>query len=192
MLMMMIGETASLSSNPFAALTAVVAPAVLTNACSVLALGTSNRLARVVDRTRAVTAQLNALQQESAPDQQWHEQLDSLRVRTRVLLQALRAIYAALGLFAATALLSVIGSLLAFSELPLAFHLVTLVALAAGILAVLALVSACVGMVRETRIAVQSLAAEANLAEAHYHPPAASGPGAAGAASPGKAGSQSQ
>src|SRR5258706_9487957 len=154
------------AGNPFAVLTAVVAPAILTNACSVLALGTSNRLARVVDRTRAVTAQLAALQPQSAPDQQWHEQLDSLRLRTRVLMKALRAIYAALGLFAATALLSVIGSLLAFSELPLAFHLVAMVALAAGMLAVLALCSGCVSMVRETRVAVQSLAAEANLSEA--------------------------
>src|SRR5271157_4475553 len=49
-----------LASNPFAVLTAVVAPAILTNASSVLALGTSNRLARVVDRTRVVAAELSA------------------------------------------------------------------------------------------------------------------------------------
>ena len=47
------GDNAA-GGNPFAVLTAVVAPAILTNACSVLALGTSNRLARVVDRTRVV------------------------------------------------------------------------------------------------------------------------------------------
>ena len=43
-----------MASNPFAALTAIVAPAILTSASSVLALGTSNRLGRVVDRTRVV------------------------------------------------------------------------------------------------------------------------------------------
>ena len=48
--------------NPFAVLTAVVAPAILTNACSVLALGTSNRLARVVDRTRVVARELAAIE----------------------------------------------------------------------------------------------------------------------------------
>ena len=42
------------ADNPFAVLTAIVAPAILTNACSVLSLGTSNRIARVVDRTRVV------------------------------------------------------------------------------------------------------------------------------------------
>ena len=39
---------APMSDNPFAALTAVVAPAILTNASSILALGTGNRVARVV------------------------------------------------------------------------------------------------------------------------------------------------
>lgn len=49
---------APISENPFAALTTVVAPAILTNASSVLCLGTANRLARVVDRTRVVSAEL--------------------------------------------------------------------------------------------------------------------------------------
>ena len=38
------------SDTPYAALTLIVAPAILTNASSVLALGTSNRFARAVDR----------------------------------------------------------------------------------------------------------------------------------------------
>ena len=37
-------------TNPFTVLTFIAAPAVLTNASSVLALGTSNRFARVIDR----------------------------------------------------------------------------------------------------------------------------------------------
>src|SRR5579872_2604204 len=40
------------TDNPFAVLTLIAAPAVFTNASSVLSLGTGNRLARVVDRTR--------------------------------------------------------------------------------------------------------------------------------------------
>ena len=53
----MLQQTSLLGNNPFAVLTAVVAPAILTNASSVLALGISNHLARVVDRTRVVYAQ---------------------------------------------------------------------------------------------------------------------------------------
>ena len=51
-------DPTALAANPFASLTVVVGPAVLTNACSVLALGTGNRLARVVDRTRVVTREV--------------------------------------------------------------------------------------------------------------------------------------
>jgi uncharacterized protein DUF2721 len=40
------------------ALSFIVAPAVLTNASSILVLSTSNRLARAVDRMRVVSAQL--------------------------------------------------------------------------------------------------------------------------------------
>jgi hypothetical protein len=52
----------TLTANPFSILTVVVAPAVLTNASSVLALGTNNRLPRVANRTHAVTAQLAKLE----------------------------------------------------------------------------------------------------------------------------------
>jgi hypothetical protein len=108
-------------SNPFAALTAVVAPAVPTNAFSVLRLGTSNRLARVVDRTRV----------------------------------------------AAAALLSVIGSTLALSDWRLGFRAAALTALATGGFTVGGLMYGCTLMVRETRLAVQNLAAEAAFARSH-------------------------
>ena len=77
-------DPSSLVANPFAALTAVAGPAVLTNACSVLALGTSNRLARVVDRTRVVTHQLA----EQEPGTTEYESL--ARQRTRLAVRASR------------------------------------------------------------------------------------------------------
>ena len=52
----------TLAADPFSILTIVVAPAVLTNASSVLALGTNNRLARVADRSHAGIAQLSKLE----------------------------------------------------------------------------------------------------------------------------------
>src|SRR5712672_1897526 len=112
------------AANPFAVLTAVVAPAILTNACSVLALGTSNRLARVVDRTRVVARELalvDAAGGESTSDKQlegdhayWAGQLVGLQARTRLLVKALRAIYGSLGLFATAALISVVGSIVTY------------------------------------------------------------------------------
>src|SRR6202040_2181972 len=104
----MAGDT---GGNPFAVLTAVVAPAILTNACSVLALGTSNRLARVVDRTRVVARELAAIGPSDVHYKSWVAQLDGLQVGTRMLVKALRFIYGSLGLFATAALVSVLGSI---------------------------------------------------------------------------------
>src|ERR1700758_3880174 len=95
------GDNAA-AGNPFAVLTAVVAPAILTNACSVLALGTSNRLARGVDRTRVVARELALVENGGDASTSnknvqgdrayWAGQLAGLEARTRLLVRALRAI----------------------------------------------------------------------------------------------------
>ena len=112
----------SLNDNPFAVLTAVVAPAILTNACSVLCLGTSNRIARVVDRTRIVSAHIVSVEAGSLEHRAHVTQLERLRVRAQLLFKALRFLYAALGSFAAAALISVVGSVLAFYSQQLGFR----------------------------------------------------------------------
>ncbi len=155
-----------LNDNPFAVLTAVVAPAILTNACSVLCLGTGNRIARVVDRTRIVSAQLASLQQGTATHGAYLGQLEKLQIRSRFLLSALRLFYASLGSFAAAALISVIGSALAFYSWPVVFQAMAIAGLAIGATGVIGLVTGCTLMVRETRVAMQTLAEEAGLSQA--------------------------
>ena len=54
--------------NPFGLLTFIVAPAILTNASSVMALGTSNRFARTVDRVRKLSALLENKQSDPDPE----------------------------------------------------------------------------------------------------------------------------
>jgi len=153
----------TLSSSPFAVLTAIVAPAILTNASSVLALGTSNRLGRVVDRTRVVATELAALEPGSPDHQMWAAQLDPLHVRAQQLLKALRLFYAGLGLFAASALVSVGGSIAAYYGQKLAFEATAALAVLTGISAVLGLCAGCVLMVHETQLAVRTLSEEARL-----------------------------
>jgi len=153
--------TTSLGGNPFGVLTSVVAPAILTNASSVLALGTGNRLARVVDRTRVVAGELAAREPGSLDYQAWAAQLDRLQVRAQLLLKALRTFYASLGLFASTALVSVVGSIAAYYGQKLPFQLAAGLAVFTGGSAVVGLASGCFLMVRETRLAVQNLAEEA-------------------------------
>jgi Protein of unknown function (DUF2721) len=158
--------------NPFAVLTAVVAPAILTNACSVLALGTSNRLARVVDRTRVVARELAAIEPGGSSHSQgdyesWAAQLTGLQVRTRLLVKALRVIYGSLGLFATAALLSVVGAIVpywgTYHGQRALFQVTAGLALLAGAVAVVGLASGCALMVHETRLAVQNLAEEAKM-----------------------------
>ena len=153
----------AVASNPFAVLTAIVAPAILTNASSVLALGTSNRLGRVVDRTRVVAAELSKLPKDSPERPGWMAQLDHLQVRAQQLLTALRMFYAALGLFAASALVSIGGSVAAYYGLKFAFELTAALAILTGVSAVVALTTGSVVMVHETQLAVRSLGEEAKL-----------------------------
>jgi hypothetical protein len=154
--------------NPFTILTAIVAPAVLTNACSVLCLATGNRIARVVDRTRAVTAELSALEPDSPEYSVRARQIDRLRIRNNLLYKALRLQYTALGSFAASAIISVIGATLVYFGNALAFHAIAAVALAIGMFSIAALIAGCAYMVGETRLAVRNLAEDAELALARH------------------------
>jgi Protein of unknown function (DUF2721) len=157
----------TIGDNPFAVLTAVVAPAILTNACSVLALGTANRIARVVDRTRVVIGIMGSLAVESADYRARTRELERLSLRGRQLLKALRIFYAALGAFAASALAAVIGSVLSFYDLSIAFHVVAAIAFGAGAMGVTSLVTGCVLIVGETRLAIQTITDEIELACTH-------------------------
>jgi hypothetical protein len=159
----------AVAGNPFAVLTAIVAPAILTNASSVLALGTSNRLARVVDRTRVVAAELAVFEPASPDYQMWLAQLEPLQIRAQLLLKALRLFYAGLGLFAASALVSVGGSIAAYYNQKLLFEAGAALAVLTGASAVLGLAGGCVLMVHETQLAVQNLAEEAKIRVGRRH-----------------------
>src|SRR5919197_2327157 len=95
-----------LGQNPFAALSFIVAPAVLTNASSVLAMSTSNRLARAVDRARELSRQLEAAEDFSSSEAARRlRELAATEQRALMLLAALRSFYVALGISAPSHLL---------------------------------------------------------------------------------------
>ena len=162
-----------LENNPFAVLTTVVAPAVLTNACSVLCLGTSNRIARVVDQSRVAAAALRALAPHSPERGRWEKQFAVLRVRARRLLWALRLFYAALGAFATAALIAVIGSAIAAFSFGYGFRAVAAIGLLVGAAGVGGLTVGCALMVGEVRLALNQTSEEADaiLAESPETPP---------------------
>jgi len=161
---------AALGDNPFAALTIVVAPAVLTNASSVLCLGTGNRIARVVDRTRVLNAELAALAPGDPRRDPYLKQLSRLHLRGHLLLRSLRFLYTSIGSFAAAALVSIIGAVIAERAGDATFRVFALIGLAAGTVGVTGLVVGCTMMVRETGLAVDYLSEELDLAVQHRPP----------------------
>jgi hypothetical protein len=96
-------------SSALTVLTAMITPAVLLSACSMLILSTSNRLGRVVDRVRDLSDRFEQLAREESPDpfaQQKRAlifaQLARLTRRARLLQRSLTTFYLAVGVFVAT------------------------------------------------------------------------------------------
>ena len=148
-------------TDPFSILTIVVAPAVLTNASSVLALGTNNRLARVADRSHAVIAQLSKLEPGARDYELSKAQLPALQTRAQLLLRALRCFYLGLGLFASSALISIAGSIVVYYGGRTTFQIAAGIGVLCGASAVISLVCGGVLMIRETQLAVIGLAYDA-------------------------------
>ena len=156
-------------TNPFTALSLIAAPAVLTNACSVLALGTSNRLARTVDRARQLTTELEQQTKPRSPQARHASQeLAATQRRMLMLIKAMRAFYAAVGGFAASALISILGAVFTPLVSGWAARLIEAVAVCVGTVAVGALVRGAFLLVRETRVAVQVMEARAAQAQLRF------------------------
>jgi hypothetical protein len=144
--------------SPFAALSLIVAPAILTNASSVLAMSTSNRLARAVDRARELARQLEGADPHTASqkdDARRLEELDATERRAEMLLFVLRSFYIALGGFASATLASLMGAVLAVYSGGPVVTVFEVIGVGAGIVGVGSLVRGSAILVRETGIAVQ-------------------------------------
>jgi len=82
----------SLTQNPFAALTLIAAPALLTNSSSVLALSTINRMLRTRDRMKELYAQSQQTKASPAEAKYLVEQVDRVEQQALLLLRALLSI----------------------------------------------------------------------------------------------------
>jgi hypothetical protein len=153
-------------ASPFQILTLIVAPAVLTNSSSVLSLGTSNRFARAVDRSRALYDKLKDPDSLSQSEKTiFTQQLPIIRQRGLLLVRALTAFYTSVGAFSATALTSLIGAgaeLYGFATLS---KILTVAAVMLGCLGVTGLVSGTAMLVRETWVAFKFLEMEMHIGQ---------------------------
>jgi hypothetical protein len=151
-------------TNPFGALTLIVAPAVLTNASSILVLSTSNRLARALDRARTLAADLERPPAASDPFADFRlREVGLSEQRALLLLRALRYFYGALGGFAASAFVSLVGAVADAASAARVDRVAAIIGVATGLLAVGGLVVGCLILLRETRIAVEAVSEETAL-----------------------------
>jgi hypothetical protein len=155
----MLQAAAQITSSSFAALSLIVAPAILTNACSVLIMSTSNRVARAVDLSREVGRELDAVSagDSSAESRRRLDEMFAAHMRSVLLVRSLRALYTALGGFSAATLLALLGVVFE-SQLPERLRwLPEVLAVLSGVVGVGGIVWAAVLLLRETRIAVTAL-----------------------------------
>ena len=156
------------ADSPFAVLTLIAAPAVFTNASSVLALGTGNRLARVVDRTRTLVKDLHGGEIDAATRKLWVSHLDRLEKRGALLVRAMSFFYTAIGCFAAASVVSILGASVVSSNYKWPFQAIVTISFVLGTIGFVGLAVGCSLLVNETRIALRSMYEESQLARCWY------------------------
>ena len=157
-----MADPANLAQNPFALLSLIAAPAVLTNSASVLALSTSNRFLRASERLRGLTAKY----QESMPEEPrvlLLKQLRRVELQARLLLNGLRSAYVAIGSFVSASLISILGAGVAASPYHAAFGFFAALALGVGVVGAGGMVWASFNLLRATRLAMLNMSDEAEL-----------------------------
>jgi hypothetical protein len=153
------------SGNPFAVLTFIVAPAILTNASSVMGLQTANRFTRAVERTRSLTGQLAGKDStEDAETKLWLGQLEFAERRVLLLVRALTAFYVAMGSFAGASFASLLGAVLALRGGEVLLTVAQVVALVSGVSGIGGLLVGSGLLVWESRLSLLSLSAETQFA----------------------------
>jgi Protein of unknown function (DUF2721) len=153
-----------LTQNPFAVLTFIVAPAILTNATSVLAMSTINRMLRTRDRMHEMYAESeNSVQFKGAT---FVDQVSRAERQGVLLLRALHWIYVSLGAFAAASLVTLLGALSGQLGNAALVHVIICAGLLLGVLGVAGLVGGCVNLFHATRLSLVNIRQEAELIRA--------------------------
>jgi hypothetical protein len=157
-----MADASPIAQNPFALLSLIAAPAVLTNSASVLALSTSNRFLRASERLRALAARYDESQSPSTRAL-LVKQLRRVERQASMLLNGLRSAYVSIGSFVSASLISILGAGMAASALHSAFLACVSLALGAGVVGAGGMVWASVNLLGATRLAMLNMSEEAEL-----------------------------
>jgi uncharacterized protein DUF2721 len=144
--------------NPFSVLSWIIAPALLTNACTLLILSTANRLARAVDRAQELSSKLEDGADPAPPEAiRRLGELTAHKQRSLMLLAALRSYYVACGSFATATLISIFGAVVASLGARDLVRVLEVCGAGAGLVAVGAFIYGSVLVTREIGIVVRVL-----------------------------------
>ena len=140
-------------TNPFIMLTFIVAPAVLTNACALLAMSTSNRFARAIDMAKEIARQIDSGAYLSpAVLGRLVNDYTTAETRGLLLLKAMRCFYLSLSCFALVALVSLLGSVSSMIKSHAGETVFLCFLLLLGVVAVGGIVFGVILLVREIRM----------------------------------------
>jgi hypothetical protein len=153
-----------LTQNPFAVLTFIVAPAILTNASSVLAMSTINRMLRTRERMHQLYAESESTTKFRGTT--YIEQVNRVERQALLLLRALRWIYVSLGAFAAASLVTLLGAMSGQLGNEILMGIVVGAGLLLGFLGVAGLVGGCVNLLHATKLSLMNIREEAALIRA--------------------------
>ncbi len=139
-----------LPTNPFAILTFISAPAVLTNASCVLLFGTGNRYGRAIDRVHELAEMIASPAIDAGELQLRVRQLDAGETRAGLIVRALTCFYTAVAGFVASTLISLTGSILIASQVGSGAGLALILAFVAGTLGVFSMIAGAFLLARES------------------------------------------
>ncbi len=157
-------------TNPFAILTFISAPAVLTNASCVLLFGTGNRYGRAVDRIHELADTVEkGTDLEEAELRLRIRQLESGETRTLLIVRALTCFYTAVAGFVASTLVSLIGAVLISGQIEQGVLFSFCLAGLAGVVGVFAMIAGAVMLARETTFSFRVLKEEKKFITDRVH-----------------------
>jgi hypothetical protein len=151
-------------TNPFAILTFISAPAVLTNASCVLLFGTGNRYGRAIDRVHELADMVEGSAPRSEPELRLRiRQLEAGETRTLLIVRALTCFYTAVAGFVASTLVSLVGAVLVSARVGQGVGISFAIAFLAGAIGVFAMIAGAVMLARETTYSFRVLREEKNF-----------------------------
>jgi hypothetical protein len=165
-------DATPLTDNPFAILTFIAAPGILTNAASVLALSSTNRLLRT--RDRMIELVKDAESETSIRNKpKFIAQVTRVEQQGELLTNGLRWIYVAIGSFAAASLVTLLGGAAGQLGSKALMHPAMAAGVFLGFAGVAGLIGGCTNLFRASQLALATLHEEAEQIRALHGPPKA-------------------